>query len=74
MSLNPDYRYEGGRFEGTAVHVLYQPGDEKTWGGGVAVERTETRARLARAGSTGRSAGPSSPTCTGSKAAAPSSP
>ena len=42
MSLNPDYRYEGGRFNDVAVHVLYQPGDEKTWGGGVAVKRTET--------------------------------
>ena len=42
MSLNPAYRYEGGRFGGVAVHVLYQPGDETTWGGGVAVERTQT--------------------------------
>ena len=42
MSLNPDYRYEGGRFNDVAVHVLYQPGDEKSWGGGVAVKRTET--------------------------------
>ena len=42
MSLNPDYRYEGGRFGDVAVHVLYQPGDEKTWGGGIAVERTQT--------------------------------
>lgn len=41
LSLSPDYRYEGGRFERTAVHVLYSPGDEPTWGGGVAVERTE---------------------------------
>ena len=42
MSLNPDYRYEEGR-QGTAVvRVLYQPGDEKSWGGGVAVQRTET--------------------------------
>jgi len=41
MSLNPDYRYEGGRWGGVAVHVLYQPGDEKSWGGGVAVRRTE---------------------------------
>ena len=22
------------------MHVLYQPGDEKTWGGGIAVQRT----------------------------------
>ena len=41
MSLNPDYRYEGGRWGGVAVHVLYQPGDEKNWGGGLAVQRTE---------------------------------
>jgi hypothetical protein len=42
LSLNPDYRYEGGRFGDVAVHVLYQPGDDTTWGGGQAVERTET--------------------------------
>jgi hypothetical protein len=42
MSLNPDYRYEGGRFGNVAVHVLYQPGDDSTWGGGVAVGRTQT--------------------------------
>lgn len=42
MSLNPDYRYEGGRFGDVAVHVLYQPGDDSTWGGGIAVKRTET--------------------------------
>jgi len=41
MSLNPEYRYEGGRWGNVAVHVLYQPGDEKSWGGGVAVQRTE---------------------------------
>ncbi|HEU4799401.1 MAG TPA: M1 family metallopeptidase [Gemmatimonadales bacterium] len=41
MSLNPDYRYEGGHYGDVAVHVLYQPGDEQSWGGGVAVERTE---------------------------------
>ena len=42
MSLNPEYRYEGGRYNDVAVHVLYQPGDEKTWGAGIAVKRTET--------------------------------
>ena len=42
MSLNPAYRYEGGHFGNVAVHVLYQPGDETTWGGGVAVARTQT--------------------------------
>lgn len=42
MSLNPEYRYEGGHFGNVAVHVLYQPGDEESWGKGVAVERTQT--------------------------------
>lgn len=42
ISMRPDYRYEGGRSGPIAVHVLYQPGDEATWGGGVAVQRTET--------------------------------
>ena len=41
LSLNPEYRYEGGRFNDVAVHVLYAPGDESAWGSGVAVERTE---------------------------------
>jgi hypothetical protein len=41
MSMNPAYKYEGGHVGGVAVHVLYQPGDEKTWGGGVAVHNTE---------------------------------
>jgi hypothetical protein len=41
LSLNPEYRYEGGRFKDVAVHVLYQPGDESTWGNGIAVHRTE---------------------------------
>ena len=42
MSLNPEYRYEGGRYQDVGIHVLYQPGDEGTWGNGVAVERTAT--------------------------------
>ncbi|HEX6435232.1 MAG TPA: hypothetical protein VFZ87_13365, partial [Gemmatimonadales bacterium] len=41
LSLSPEYRYEGGRFKDVAIHVLYQPGDEVTWGNGVAVQRTE---------------------------------
>ena len=40
LTMAPDYRYEGGRYRNTLVHVLYQPGDEKSWGG-VAVKRTE---------------------------------
>ncbi|HEX7338095.1 MAG TPA: M1 family metallopeptidase [Gemmatimonadales bacterium] len=42
MSLNPEYRYEGGRYQDVGIHVLYQPGDDSTWGNGVAVERTVT--------------------------------
>lgn len=42
MSMNPEYRYEGGAFRGAAVHVLYRPGDEASWGGGVAVRNTES--------------------------------
>ncbi|NOT10100.1 MAG: M1 family metallopeptidase [Gemmatimonadales bacterium] len=45
MSLNAAYRYEGGRYGGVSVHVLYQPGDDRTWGGGVAVRNTETALR-----------------------------
>ncbi|MGH7536022.1 MAG: M1 family metallopeptidase, partial [Gemmatimonadales bacterium] len=41
LSLDPEYRYEGGRWGDVAVHVLYRPGDESTWGSGVAVQRTE---------------------------------
>ena len=42
LSLSPEYRYEGGSYGDVAVHVLYQPGDEATWGSGIAVERTVT--------------------------------
>ncbi len=42
FSLNPQYRYEEGRYGRTVVRVLYQPGDSTTWGKGVAVHRTET--------------------------------
>jgi hypothetical protein len=40
MSLNPAYRYEGGWWGNVAIHLLYQPGDEETWGRGIAVRRT----------------------------------
>ncbi|HKV74247.1 MAG TPA: M1 family metallopeptidase [Gemmatimonadales bacterium] len=40
MSMNPAYKYEQGKAGKTTVHVLYQPGDEKSWGGGIAVTRT----------------------------------
>ncbi len=42
FSLNPEYVYEQGRYKDVAVHVLYQPADRATWGGGIAVTRTET--------------------------------
>jgi hypothetical protein len=56
-SASPDYRYEGGTYvrhadpthyqtwDTVAVHVLYKPGDDTTWGGGRAVERTITAAK-----------------------------
>jgi hypothetical protein len=40
MSLNPQYRYEGGAWGKVAIHVLYQPGDEASWGRGIATGRT----------------------------------
>ena len=52
-STSPDYRYEGGVYtrslpalhypawDTVAVHVLYRPGDDTTWGGGKAVTRTQ---------------------------------
>lgn len=51
-SASPDYRYEGGVYvrqvpqthfqtwDTVGVHVLYKPGDDTTWGGGRAVDRT----------------------------------
>ncbi len=42
LTMAPDYRYEGGEWNGTLVHVLYQPGDDSTWGHGVVVQRTIT--------------------------------
>ena len=40
LSLNPDYRYEGGKWGDVVIHVLYQPGDEAIWGRGIALTRT----------------------------------
>lgn len=50
-SASPDYLYEGASYvhpvqephpmtDTVAVHVLYRPGDEETWGNGIAVRRT----------------------------------
>jgi hypothetical protein len=40
FSLNPDYKYEEGRFNDVVVRVLYLPEDSTQWGGGIAVQRT----------------------------------
>jgi hypothetical protein len=40
FSLDPEYRYEGGRWGDVVIHVLYRPGDEASWGTGIAVTRT----------------------------------
>src|SRR5579884_1280131 len=54
---SPDYRYEGGVYvrqlppthfktwDSVGVHVLFKPGDDTTWGGGRALERTLFAAR-----------------------------
>ncbi|MEE8175644.1 MAG: M1 family aminopeptidase, partial [Gemmatimonadota bacterium] len=48
-SVDPAFLYEGGLLEARtsdadpveiSIHVLYRPGDEATWGGGIALERT----------------------------------
>ena len=53
-SVDPEYRYEGGTYVRTlprvrtefrvwdtvAVHALYRPGDDTTWGRGTVVQRT----------------------------------
>jgi hypothetical protein len=39
-STSPDYIYEQGAWDDVSIHVLYRPGDEETWGNGVAVRRT----------------------------------
>lgn len=40
MSLNPEYRYEQGRFGDVVVRALYLAEDVGTWGNGIAVGRT----------------------------------
>lgn len=52
-SASPEYMYEGARYvreaaepmpfrtwDTVAIHVLYRPGDEQTWGNGIAARRT----------------------------------
>ena len=71
MSMNPDYRYEGGHWGDVAIHVLYQPGDTTSW---VAESRYSGPRRHWHGwmASSGSSPGLRSATCTGSRAAAPS--
>lgn len=38
-STAPDYTYEGGEWDGIALHVLYQPGDT-AWAAGAVVQRS----------------------------------
>src|SRR2546430_2402143 len=42
FSLNPQYRYEQGRYGDAVVRVLYLPEDRATWGNGIAVRNTVT--------------------------------
>jgi len=42
LTMDPDFRYEEGDLLERPVRVLYLPGDERTWGAGVAVRRAET--------------------------------
>ena len=42
FSLNPQYRYEQGRYGDALVRVLYLPDDRATWGNGIAVRNTVT--------------------------------
>ena len=58
-SVSPDYRYEGSYYlrtdsvgpmrfavpDSVAVHVLYRPGDEQSWGRGQVVARTNVALR-----------------------------
>ena len=73
MSMNPDYRYEGGRCGDVAVHVLYQPGDTDLVGPRRRGPADRERRWSGSTGSSAPSPGRRSPTCTGSRAAAPSS-
>ena len=40
FSLNPQYRYEEGRFGDVVLRTFYLPEDSATWGGGRVIERT----------------------------------
>ena len=40
FSLNPEYRYEEGRFGDVVLRTFYLPEDSASWGGGRVLERT----------------------------------
>ncbi|HET9726206.1 MAG TPA: hypothetical protein VFP28_04760, partial [Gemmatimonadales bacterium] len=42
LSMSPTFRYEEGDFLDRPVHVLYETGEERAWGAGLASRRTET--------------------------------
>ena len=42
LVMDPAFRYEEGDILERAARVLYLPGDERTWGSGVAIRRSET--------------------------------
>ena len=42
VTMDPAFRYEEGDFLDRPVRALYLPGEERTWGAGAAVRRTET--------------------------------
>ncbi len=42
LAMDPAFRYEKGDLLWRPVHLLYSPGDERTWGAGTALNRTET--------------------------------
>ncbi len=42
LSMSPTFRYEEGDFLERPVHTLYERGEERVWGAGLATRRTET--------------------------------
>ena len=41
LAMSPTFRYEEGDFLERPVHVLYEQGEERLWGAGLAARRTE---------------------------------
>ena len=42
FAMSPTFHYEEGDFDETPVHALYESGEERVWGAGLATRRTET--------------------------------